>query len=57
VIPAPELALRIVLGEFAGDVVASQRELPARLLAAGYGFRHPTLDVAVPWLLRKSDVP
>jgi uncharacterized protein (TIGR01777 family) len=54
VIPMPELALRIVVGEFAGDVVASQRELPPRLLAAGYSFRYPTLDVAVPWLLRKS---
>lgn len=50
-IPAPEFALRIVVGEFAGDIVASQRELPVRLQGAGYTFRHPTLDEAVPWLL------
>jgi uncharacterized protein (TIGR01777 family) len=54
VLPVPRFALRIALGEFADDTLASQRELPRRLDAAGYMFRHPTLDLAVPWLLNRS---
>jgi uncharacterized protein len=50
-LPAPRFGLRIVLGEFADDVLASQREVPRRLQAAGYAFRHPTIEDAVPWLL------
>jgi uncharacterized protein (TIGR01777 family) len=53
-LPAPRSGLRIVLGEFADDVLASQRELPRRLEAAGYPFRQPTLDRAVPWLLNEG---
>jgi len=37
-VPAP--ALRLVLGEFADDTLASQRILPTRLLASGYTFTH-----------------
>jgi uncharacterized protein len=51
-LPAPRFGLRIVLGEFAGEVLASQRELPRKLEAAGYAFRHPTLEDAVRWTLR-----
>jgi uncharacterized protein (TIGR01777 family) len=54
VLPAPSLALRAVLGEFAGDVLASQRVLPRRLLADGFVFEHPTLRSAVDWLLRDA---
>jgi uncharacterized protein (TIGR01777 family) len=50
-LPAPRFGLRIVLGEFADDVLASQRELPRKLQAAGYTFRHPTLDDAARWML------
>ena len=38
--PIPRFALRIVLGEFADEAVASQRVLPAVLNRAGYTFDH-----------------
>nr|WP_284290557.1 DUF1731 domain-containing protein [Angustibacter aerolatus] len=41
VLPAPSVALRAVLGEFAGDVLSSQRVLPAALLADGFTFAQP----------------
>jgi uncharacterized protein len=49
-LPAPGFALRLVLGEFAQEVLASQRVLPQRLLDAGFSFAHPTLDDAAGWL-------
>ncbi|SFC71248.1 TIGR01777 family oxidoreductase [Streptomyces aidingensis] len=45
--PVPAPLLRLVLGEFAGDVVGSQRVVPRRLLAAGFRFRHPDIEDAV----------
>lgn len=36
ILPAPGAALRAVIGEFAGEIMASQRVLPDRLLAAGF---------------------
>lgn len=45
-VPAPAIALRVALGEFADDVLASQRVLPARLLELGFAFAHPTLEAA-----------
>lgn len=50
-LPAPGFALRLALGEFAGDVLASQRVLPERLLADGFAHEHPTLERAVDWLV------
>lgn len=47
VVPAPAVALRVVLGEFAADVVGSLRVLPSRLLEGGFEFEHPTLEAAV----------
>ncbi|WP_338325644.1 TIGR01777 family oxidoreductase [Streptomyces hoynatensis] len=44
-VPAP--LLRLALGEFAGDVLGSQRVLPRRLLDAGFRFAHPTVEEAV----------
>lgn len=52
-IPAPRFALRVVLGEMADMVLASQRCVPARLTAAGFGFEQPTLDVALPAVLNR----
>ncbi len=49
VLPAPAAALRLALGEFAADILASQRVLPARLQAAGFHFRHPDLTSAAAW--------
>jgi uncharacterized protein (TIGR01777 family) len=49
VLPAPALALRIVLGEFAGEVLASQRVVPTALQASGFQFEHPDLESAARW--------
>ena len=45
-IPAPRLALKVVLGEVADAMLASQRAVPARAQAAGYHFRYPEIDIA-----------
>ncbi len=39
-LPVPAFALRTVVGEFAGDILGSQRVEPARLLASGFRFEH-----------------
>ncbi|MFI0978611.1 TIGR01777 family oxidoreductase [Streptomyces sp. NPDC021093] len=44
-VPAP--ALRIALGELAGDVLGSQRVVPRRLLESGFSFAFPTVDDAI----------
>ncbi|WP_369199957.1 TIGR01777 family oxidoreductase [Streptomyces sp. PU-14G] len=44
-VPAP--ALRLALGEFAGDVLGSQRVLPRRLLDAGFRFAFPDITAAI----------
>ena len=36
-----------VLGEFAGETLAGQREIPAKLTAAGYQFAHTELSAAL----------
>lgn len=50
VVPAPAAALRIVLGEFAGEVVASQRVVPSALQRSGFSFDHPDLEAAARWV-------
>jgi uncharacterized protein (TIGR01777 family) len=54
VLPAPAFALRLVLGEFAGEILASQRVLPARLLESGFTFHHQTVDQAAAWVARTA---
>lgn len=51
VLPAPAFALRIVLGEFAGEVLGGQRAVPASLIRAGFAFEHESLDAAFRWAL------
>src|SRR5690242_14236358 len=51
-LPAPAFALRIALGEFAGEILASQRVLPARLLESGFVFHHQTPAQAAAWVAR-----
>lgn len=51
VLPAPKLALRLIVGEMADDITASQRALPRALLDSGFTHEHPTLPEAVRWLL------
>ncbi len=50
-LPAPGFALRIALGEFAGDALSSTRALPGVLTRAGYRFTHPELVPALRWAL------
>lgn len=48
VFPTPKLALRIVLGEGADELLlASARVIPSRLQSAGYSFRHRDLRSAL----------
>ncbi|WP_055489693.1 TIGR01777 family oxidoreductase [Streptomyces sp. TP-A0356] len=45
--PVPAQALRLALGEMAGDVLGSARVLPARLLESGFSFAFPGIDEAL----------
>jgi len=46
--PVPAFLLRILVGELADEgLLASQRVMPARLLATGFSFRHPELVEAL----------
>lgn len=55
VLPVPPIALRVVFGEFADDILSSQRMLPTELTAAGFAFRHGSLDAACRWLVEGED--
>ena len=48
VVPPP--ALKLVLGEFAGNVLASHRLAPQVLLDAGFTFEHPDIASAMRWV-------
>jgi uncharacterized protein len=51
----PAFALRLAVGEMAESLLlASQRAVPARLLAAGYPFQFDRLDATLPEILRKA---
>ncbi|MDN5790340.1 MAG: TIGR01777 family oxidoreductase [Micrococcales bacterium] len=52
VLPAPRIALRVVVGEFADSILASQRVTPSRLLAHGFEFEYPDLQSSVTWLVQ-----
>ncbi len=53
-LPVPPLFLRLLLGEFAGVLLASQRVVPGKALAGGYRFRYPELDGALRSLLKSA---
>lgn len=46
-LPAPALAIRLMLGEFGSVLLEGQRVLPARLLAERFSFRFPHLEEAL----------
>jgi uncharacterized protein (TIGR01777 family) len=46
-LPVPAAALRIALGELAGDTLGSQRVLPQRLLDSDFTFAFPKIDDAI----------
>ncbi|HEX4924027.1 MAG TPA: TIGR01777 family oxidoreductase, partial [Bdellovibrionales bacterium] len=47
VLPAPGLALKLVLGELASALLASQRVAPVKTLASGFRFEHEDLAEAL----------
>jgi len=51
ILPVPAVALRLLLGEMAAILLASQRVTPARTLASGFSFRFPALGPALDDLL------
>lgn len=53
IFPAPELALRIALGDVAGTLLDSQRLSADKLINAGYSFRFTDLEAALRDLLKK----
>ncbi len=57
VLPAPALALRLALGEFAGTLLGSQRVVPERAQSLGYTFRHSELEPALRSTLDRSTPP
>ena len=54
VLPAPALALKVALGEFASDILASARILPSVLTASGFVFEHDTIESAMRWLIGQA---
>lgn len=50
-LPAPSWALKVYLGEFASDVLSSQRVLPTVLTGSGFRFEHADVDAAMEWLV------
>lgn len=51
-IPAPALAVRLALGEFADVALFSQRMIPRRLADAGFRWRYPDFEGAVTQILK-----
>lgn len=47
VAPVPPIALKLMLGEGASVLLASQRIIPTRTLDSGYRFLHPEIDSAL----------
>ena len=48
-LPVPALAIKLVLGEFSGEILGSRRILPTRLEAARFSFQDPTIEDALMW--------
>jgi uncharacterized protein (TIGR01777 family) len=46
-IPVPAFGLKILLGEMSKIVLEGQRAIPAQLLAQGYQFQYPDLEMAI----------
>jgi uncharacterized protein len=56
VLPVPKAALRLAIGEFADEALASQRVLPKVLLTAGYPYQQRTIDEAIQAALHEDPV-
>jgi len=55
VVPAPGFGLRLVLGEFATNVVESTRVMPRVLTEAGFIFTHTNVSSALQWAVAAGD--
>jgi len=53
-LPMPVLALKLLFGEMSELLLVSDRMLPQRLLAAGFGFRYPELGAALEAILARG---
>ena len=53
-LPAPSLALKLVLGQFSTELLSSRRLTPEAALASGYQYRFPSLEPALRDLLKKD---
>ena len=51
VLPAPGFAARVALGEFAGEILLSERIVGEVLVASGYQHVHPDLEAAARWVV------
>lgn len=51
----PRFALRAAVGEFADDILASQRVVPEVLTGSGFSFRHGDLTAAARWVTGRDD--
>ena len=47
VMPAPAFVMRLVLGEFAGTLLGSQRAIPEKLLSSGFSFQYTDIGGAI----------
>jgi uncharacterized protein (TIGR01777 family) len=47
ILPVPEIALRVVIGEMAGELVSGQRVIPAKADSLGFAFCYPLLEAAL----------
>lgn len=53
-VPVPEFALRLIVGDMATMLLEGQRCIPDRLNALGFRFEHPELERALKDILAKS---
>jgi len=53
ILPAPAVALRLVLGGFSSELLASRRALPEVAMRVGFRFAHTDLDRALSEALRR----
>lgn len=52
ILPAPSIALKLVLGEFSSEILTSLRLAPTVLEQSGFTWEHPTLLDVAAWLSR-----
>ncbi|WP_407343876.1 TIGR01777 family oxidoreductase [Pengzhenrongella phosphoraccumulans] len=53
VIPVPAFAVRLLLGEFAQEVLGSVRALPQALVDSGFTWTHPDLPDVAAWVTKR----